>query len=169
MSDLMHSAIRLQTAQPEDEDFLAQVYASSREEELAQVAWNDHQKAAFLKSQHEAQHHHYRAYYPNADFDLILLDGERIGRIYVDRRIEEIRLMDIALLPEFRNRGIGTKLIRDLMDEATRSQKFIGLHVEQFNRAYQLYTRFGFQDVEMRGIYMFMTWTASKEEKNDAR
>ena len=165
MSDLMHSAISLRTAQPEDEDFLAQVYASSREEELAQVAWSDEQKAAFLRSQHEAQHHHYRAYYPNADFDLILLDGEPIGRIYVDRRAEELRLMDIALLPEYRNRGIGTLLIRALMQEAVSSQKFIGLHVEQFNRAYQLYTRFGFRDVEMRGIYMYMTWTASKEEE----
>ncbi len=165
MLNSIHPQITLRAAQPEDEEFLAQVYASSREEELSVVTWTEAQKAAFLRSQHEAQHSHYHTYYPDANFDLILLDGVQIGRIYVDRRVEELRLMDIALLPDYRNRGIGTKLIRDLMDEAAASQKFIGLHVEQFNRAYQLYQRLGFRDVEMRGIYMYMTWTPNESSE----
>jgi ribosomal protein S18 acetylase RimI-like enzyme len=78
---------------------------------------------------------------------------------------EEIRLMDIALLPAYRNQGIGTRLMHDLLEEAETSHHFIGLHVEQFNRAYQLYQRLGFRDVEMRGIYMYMTWTAANSER----
>lgn len=155
--------ITLSAAQVKDEGFLYQVYASTRQEELAQVPWTELQKTEFLKSQHHAQHHHYHTYYPDANFDLILLDGQPIGRLYIERGAEELRLMDIALLPNYRNQGIGTALIQDLLEEAKHHQQFIGLHVEQFNPAYRLYERFGFRDVELRGIYMYMTWAATTE------
>lgn len=154
--------ITLAPAQASDEPFLYQVYASTRQEELAQVPWTPLQKTMFLTSQHQAQHTHYHAYYPEATFDLILLDGQPVGRIYIRRGVEELRLMDIALLPEYRNQGIGTSLIQALLDEVTERQQFIGLHVEQFNPAYRLYQRLGFQDVEIRGIYMYMTWMPEK-------
>jgi ribosomal protein S18 acetylase RimI-like enzyme len=152
--------ISLQRAQAADEGFLYQVYASTRQEELAQVPWTPLQKSLFLRRQHQAQLSHYRTYYPTATFDLILVQDHPAGRIFIQRGVEEIRLMDIALLPAYRNQGIGTLLIRDLLKEAEANHQFIGLHVEQFNRAYQLYQRLGFRDVEMRGIYMYMTWMA---------
>ncbi|MBL8254137.1 MAG: GNAT family N-acetyltransferase, partial [Candidatus Competibacter sp.] len=108
----------LRAIQPEDRDFLFRVYASTRAEELALTGWDETQKQAFLAQQFEAQHHHYQTHYQGARFDLILLDGEPVGRLYVARWREEIRIMDIALLPDHRNCGIGGGLLRDLLEEA---------------------------------------------------
>ena len=92
----------------EDEGFLYRVYASTREEELAQTDWDDAQKEAFLKMQFYAQHKYYVEQFNKANFDVILLDDEAIGRLYLDRRKAELHILDIALLPAYRNRGIGS-------------------------------------------------------------
>ena len=107
----------LRVIQPEDRDFLFRVYAGTRAEELALTDWDETQKQAFLAQQFEAQHHHYQTHYQGARFDLILLDGEPVGRLYVARWKKEIRIMDIALLPDYRNRGIGRKFVDTLKIE----------------------------------------------------
>ena len=99
---------------PDDMDFLHRVYRSTREEELKLVDWTEAQKAAFVAHQFHAQHEHYQTHYTGATWDVILADGEPAGRLYVARWAEEIRIVDIALLPGFRNRGIGARLFRDL-------------------------------------------------------
>lgn len=143
----------------EDRDFLRCLYASTREQELAQVTdWSAEQKEAFLAQQFEAQHHHYQKYYPEASFDLILDDGEPIGRLYVSRWEREIRLVDVALVPEARGRGIGTELLRDLLAEGERSGKTVSIHVERFNPALRLYRRLGFREIEEKGPYFLMEW-----------
>ena len=91
----------------EDQDFLRRLYASTRQEELAAVPWSEEEKAAFLQMQFRAQHTYYKQQFPEAQFDIILQDHHPIGRLYVDRRPEEIRLIDIAFLPEYRGQGIG--------------------------------------------------------------
>lgn len=144
---------------PEDHDFLHRLYASTREEELATVVdWTAEQKAAFVRQQFEAQHHHYQTYYPEASFDLVLLDGEPVGRLYVARWTREIRLVDIALAPAARGRGLGTALLRDLLAEGERSGKAVSIHVERFNPALRLYRRLGFREVEEKGPYFLMEW-----------
>lgn len=148
--------------QPEDGEFLYQVYASSREEELAQTDWSDLQKEQFLRWQFQLQHTHYQQYYPNASFDLLLMGETRIGRQYIDRTPDEIRLMEISLLPAYRGQGIGTRLLQALLTEGRQTRRVIGLHVEQFNPAYRLYKRAGFTEVEQQGIYMYMIWTPEK-------
>lgn len=143
----------------EDHDFLRRLYASTRDEELAQVTdWSAEQKEAFLSQQFEAQHHHYQKYYPEASFDLILDDGEPIGRLYVSRWEREIRLVDVALAPEARGRGIGTSLLRDLLAEGERTGKTVSIHVERFNPALRLYRRLGFREIEEKGPYFLMEW-----------
>lgn len=157
----MHN-ITLRPIQPEDMEFLYQLYASAREAELAQTDWTDQQKEQFLRWQFGLQHTHYQTYYPNASYDVLMLDSTPIGRQYVDRVPGEIRLMEITLLPQYRGQGIGTQLLQELLSEGRQSQSRVSLHVEQFNRAYQLYKRTGFTEVEMQGVYMYMIWTPEK-------
>src|ERR1044072_2359527 len=106
-----------------DQEFLVGVYASTRAAELAQVAWDDSQKDAFIRWQYAMQKQEYEARYPSARYDIILVNGAPAGRIWVGSDDKEIRLLDIALLREFQNRGVGTQLLRQLMDEATRTNK----------------------------------------------
>jgi ribosomal protein S18 acetylase RimI-like enzyme len=96
----------------------------------------------------------------DASFDLILLDGQPVGRLYVARWSDEIRIVDIALLPAYCNRGLGTTLVRALQGEAAASGKPLRIHVERFNPALRLYERLGFRLVEDRGVYLFLEWRA---------
>lgn len=143
----------------EDLPFLRRLYASTREEELAVLDWSEEEKASFLAMQFEAQHRHYQQHFPDARFELLLLDGEPIGRLYVDRHEEEIRLIDIALLPDQRGKGMGTPLIQELLDEAEAGGRSVRIHVERFNPALRLYERLGFRKVEDVGVYFLMEWT----------
>ncbi|MBV9280115.1 MAG: GNAT family N-acetyltransferase [Chloroflexi bacterium] len=151
-------AVTLRPAGEEDEGFLYAVYASTREEELAVTGWSEAQKEAFLRMQFAAQHRHYHTYYPEADYQVILVDGRPAGRIYVARQQDEILLIDIALLPAYRSGGIGTGLIGDLLAEARGSGRPVRLHVEPFNRALRLYQRLGFSRIGEQGLYWLMEW-----------
>jgi GNAT superfamily N-acetyltransferase len=149
-------AHRLRPAGAEDRDFLLQVYASTREEELRLVDWSAEQKAAFVQQQFEAQDAYYREHYHPATFDVIEAEGQPAGRLYVARWEDEIRIMDIALLPEHRGRGIGTALLRELLDEGKRDGKRVSIHVELHIPARRLYERLGFVPVEERGLYLLL-------------
>ncbi|HKG26664.1 MAG TPA: GNAT family N-acetyltransferase [Thermomicrobiales bacterium] len=150
--------LTLRPATPADRDLLSRIYASTREEEIALTDWTQPQIDAFLTQQFTAQDTHYRAHYPGAVFNLILLDDEPIGRLYLHRRPAEIRIMDIALLPPYRNRGLGTTLLRTLQTEAASAAKSLTIHVEQFNPALRLYTRLGFHPIAEHGVYLLMEW-----------
>jgi len=148
--------ITLRPIRASDEEFLYGVYASTRQEELAQTGWSEEQKASFLRQQFEAQSRYYREHYAGAEFSVILSDGRPAGRLYVARWPGEIRIVDIALLPERRNRGIGTKLLEDLIAESEASGKPLSIHVERFNPALRLYERLGFREVADKGVYFLM-------------
>jgi ribosomal protein S18 acetylase RimI-like enzyme len=148
--------VALRPVKPGDEAFLYRVYASTRGAELALVDWSEAQKAAFLRQQFDAQSSYYREHYPEAAFDVILSDGRPVGRLYVARWPEEIRIVDVALLPEHRGLGIGTRLLRDLISESEASGKPLSIHVERFNPALRLYERLGFRKKADRGVYLLM-------------
>ena len=120
------------------------------------VPWTDADKDAFLRMQFEAQDRWYREQMPDASFDIVLVEDEPAGRLYVDRREDEIRIVDIALLPEYRNRGIGGTLLGDLVAEADRVGKPLTIHVERFNRARRFYERLGFREIADRGVYLLL-------------
>jgi ribosomal protein S18 acetylase RimI-like enzyme len=149
----------LRHVQPGDEPILFQIYAGTRLSELALLGWSADEQAAFLRQQFDAQHQHYHEHYAGADFQLILLGDRPIGRLYVACWPGELRLVDIALLPEYRNAGLGTRLIRDLLDEAALAFKPVRLHVEPSNPALRLYQRLGFVKISDRGLHWFMEWT----------
>lgn len=148
--------ITLRPSTPGDEAFLQRVYASTREAELALVDWDDVQKAAFLDMQFNAQHRYYHEHYPDAAFQVIVADDQPVGRLYVDRWPDEIRIIDIALLLEWRNAGIGTALLESVLREASQAGKPVRIHVERFNPAMHLYQRLGFAMVGEHGIYYLM-------------
>jgi ribosomal protein S18 acetylase RimI-like enzyme len=144
----------------DDLTFLARLYASTRMEELAVTDWSDAQKAAFLQMQFDAQHAHYRKHYAGSDFFVIERGGTVIGRLYLARWADEHRIIDIAFLPEHRGSGLGTALLRDLLDEAARAGKAVTIHVEKFNPAQTLYRRLGFAPVGEEGAYDLMRWNS---------
>jgi ribosomal protein S18 acetylase RimI-like enzyme len=152
-----------------DFDFLADVYASTRREELAPVPWPEEQKRAFLRWQFEAQHQYYREYYPHCEFLIVeKVNGgppEPIGRLYVDRWPDQIRLVDIALLPNHRGQGFGGALLRSIIAEGAASGLPVTIHVEANNPAMALYRRLGFRHVNSNGIYYLMRWDASPSKQ----
>jgi ribosomal protein S18 acetylase RimI-like enzyme len=154
--------ITLRPIGPDDMELLLRVYRSTREEELAMVVdWTDEMKDAFVLQQFSAQHAWYQEHYVGATFDVILIDGVPAGRLYVHRRPDEIRLVDITFLPELRQGGLGTSILRDLLAEGAAAGKPVTIHVEVYNPAMRLYERLGFQPVEERGPYRLMKWSPS--------
>ncbi len=154
--------ITLRTATGADREFLCRVYAASREDEMALVSWDAAQKDAFLRMQFAAQDQYYREHYVTAHFQVILCDGEPVGRLYVDRWPDEIRVMDIAVLPSYRGKGIGTFLMSQILAEGERAGLRVSIHVEQFNPAQHFYTRLGFRITDTHGLYYLMEWTPAR-------
>ncbi len=153
--------VSLRPTVAEDEAFLLAVYSSTRADEIAQVPWSEAQRAAFLQMQFTAQQRHYQAHFPKATHDVILFDKQPAGRLYVDRRDDEIRILDIALLPDYRKRGIGFALIKALMNEAAEADKPLAIHVESFNASRQLFERLGFLPIEDDGLNLLYEWRSS--------
>ena len=143
-------------AQPDDEPFLYELYASTRTEEVDAFGWDAAQQEMFLKLQFAAQRQHYDIAYPDAEHRIILFKGRAAGRMLVFRSDREIVLVDIALLPGHRGAGIGAALIRGLIDEAEAMGLPLRLHVEKRNRAARLYERLGFSLIGETGVYYEM-------------
>ena len=151
--------VALRPVRASDEPFLLGVYAGTRAEELALVPWPPEQKAAFVAQQFAAQTAHYAQRYAGMSADVILLDDEPAGRLLVARWADEIRIVDISILPEGRGRGAGTVLLRQLLDEAAAVGKRLSVHVERKNRVVGLYERLGFRPVGEHGVvYLRMEW-----------
>lgn len=157
MSD--HDPITLRPAAPEDEALLFRLYASTREEELAPLPWDEAMRDAFLRMQFDAQRTHYRRFYPNSEHSIILRDGVAAGRLWVERNEKEIRILDIALLPEHRGHGVGAELFRRHIREAEQVGRPLRHSVEKNNlRAMRFYERLGFVVFEDLGGYKHMEW-----------
>ena len=152
--------VELRPISESDNEFLLSVYASTREDELAQAEWVEGQKEMFLRWQFDMQRREYETRFPDADYRVIVVDQQPAGRIWVGSDDEQIRLLDIALLPDFQNRGVGTALIRRLQNEAERAGKPLRHMVFVLNNnADRFYERLGFKKIEDFGAYKHMEWT----------
>ena len=150
--------VALRPAGDEDREFLFDVYAATRTDELAQVPWSDEQKRAFLWQQFEAQDHEYRRAYPDGVFSVIELSTNRVGRLYLRHGASDTRIIDLALLPGYRGWGIGSRILGDLAREADQARRSLSIHVEVFNTgARRLYERFGFALAEDKGVYLLLS------------
>ena len=160
MTALDFASIRLRPATPGDTEFMADLYASTRAEEMNLVAWSDDEKRAFLRSQFDAQTAHYEKHYAKAERWIIEDGGVRIGRLFLHYLPDDLRIVDIALVPDVRGRGIGGELLRKLLDDAARNGRSVSIHVERYNPALRLYERLGFRHVDEHGVYYLMKWTS---------
>ena len=157
--------VALRPATPTDRDFLVALFRTTREDELSITGWDEAAKAAFVELQFAAQDQSYRLAYPAGRFDVVERDGRRIGRLSTVRLADEIRIVDIVLLPDERGAGIGTALIDAVLAEAGSLGLAVRLHVEPWNPARRLYERLGFVGVEQRGFHELMERPAAGQLK----
>lgn len=139
-------------------DIAVACYGSTRELELAVVPWTVEQKLAFIRMQFNAQQADYQSRYPAAEHLIIEVDHQPVGRLYLARLEDSIRILDLTILPEQRNRGIGTRIIKDLIAEAQAADQAVRIYVESFNPSLRLFERLGFAPVEERGVHHLMEW-----------
>jgi GNAT superfamily N-acetyltransferase len=151
-------SITLRDELPEDGPHLFALYASTRAEEMAAVSWTIEQKLAFLQMQFDAQRTFYKEKYPSATYQVIVDSNVAVGRLYVLRRAELIRILDITLVPEKRSEGVGTQLIKRLLEEGTRSHRPVQVYVETFNPCLGLFERLGFSRRAEEGINYLLEW-----------
>jgi ribosomal protein S18 acetylase RimI-like enzyme len=142
MQDTM--TISLRPYQEYDRDFLFKLYASTRADEIAPFGWPPAQQEAFLRMQFTAQQQWYTMSYAQAEHHIVEQDGVPIGRLMVSRKPPAAVLVDIALLPEHRGKGIGGGLVRDLIQQCNREKFPLRLQVLKTNPAQRLYERLGF-------------------------
>ena len=159
------TSVTLRSVTPEDEEFLLAVYASTRAEELAQVNWAPGQKELFVRWQFDLQRRDYDARYPNARYQVVLVNDLPAGRIWVGADETQIRLLDIGLLEEFQNRGVGTFLLPQLIAEAVAAKKPLRHMVFMLNNnAHRFYERLGFVEIEDVGGYKHMEWRGMEDQ-----
>jgi ribosomal protein S18 acetylase RimI-like enzyme len=151
----------LRPATDADYDFMRNLYAATRAEEMERFPFDETQKRVFLDQQFAAQFEHYGIHYPTCERNIIERNGAPIGRIWIDEWRDQIRIVDIALVPEHRGGGIGSDLLHRVLDRGTAAGKPVTIHVEAFNPALALYRRLGFEQVDTNGVYFLMRWTPS--------
>jgi ribosomal protein S18 acetylase RimI-like enzyme len=151
--------IALRRVLESDDEFLLKVYGSTREQELAQAPWTAEQKQQFVRMQFEAQKIHYAAQHPAAAHMIISVEGEAAGRLYLDHSGEDFHILDLTLLPEYRNRAAGSMLLGHIMTEAKEAGKPVTIYVETFNPSLRLFERLGFMAVQEEGFHLLMRWS----------
>ena len=157
--------LALRTVTVADDPFLVALYESTRADELDQAVWAEGQREAFVRWQFDMQRREYETRFPDARYQLVVIDGEPAGRIWVGQDEEQIRLLDIALLPQFQRRGAGTILLRELMKEADAAEKFLRHMVFVLNNdAHRFYERLGFVVIEDLGAYKHMEYRAGNNQ-----
>ncbi len=151
-------SLRKHTA--DDLPFMLALYASTREAELAMTNFSTQEKQVFIGHQFNAQYQHYLQHYNSEAFDIIELDGKAVGRLFVDHWSKEIRIVDIALIPEYQKQGLGSYLFKQVFAQAKACDKSVTIHVEHNNPAKKLYQKLGFElKSKTNDIYLLMQWT----------
>lgn len=145
---------------------LCEIYGSTRTEELEKgTNWTDEIKKRFIEQQFFAQHEYYQKNYIGAKFYIIKKDHVTIGRLYIDYHFEKrgIRIIDIALLPNWRNKNIGSSILKEVLKKAALNKQNVSIHVESFNPAMELYKRLGFEKIsETNGVYHLLEWSPQR-------
>lgn len=168
--------VSLRLATPEDAAFLFALYASTRMEEFAVLGWEKAHIEPLLQMQFQAQRQSYTLQFPNANNQIILLNGLAVGRILLDGislpdavigpiagSATPVHLIDIAILPAYRCQGIGTRLLRELQSAAARAGRPVTLNVLATNPALRLYQRLGFAITGQDDLYSHLIWAPEKQ------
>src|SRR5271170_5782120 len=159
---MLESRVTLRNATPDDMEFLVRLYFDTRRLEVAAWGWAPQQQELFLRMQFDAQSRSYRSAFPDAIDHIVCLDSAAVGRMLVTHEPSATRLIDIALLEEHRDRGIGTGLLRELLQECETQGHPLRLQVLQGNPAIRLYQRMGLVEFNADPMYVQMEWTPSQ-------
>lgn len=146
--------------QDTDTAFLLALYATTRAAELELAPWSAAEKSAFVDMQFQAQRQHYHTHYPDAEWLVVSCKDTQVGRLYLESWPSEIRIIDIALIPDWRGQGLGTHMMRDVMSIAAARNIGVGIHVESASPAIRLYSALGFEKIEDKGVYQLMRWNS---------
>jgi len=155
---VLQHRLSLRPVRTDDEGFLFRVYSSTRADEISKLPWNDNQRNSFMQMQFTAQCTDYSRRFPDGEHQIIILEDQCAGRLYIARNKDEIRILDIALLPEYRNKGIGKSIIEGLTREASETHRPIRIYVERNNRALNLFECIGFMVVQDIGTHFLLEW-----------
>jgi ribosomal protein S18 acetylase RimI-like enzyme len=142
----------------DDLPFIERLYASTRAEEMAMTGWPEAFQRQFIAQQQFAQSRQLELNHPGAEWLIIERGGEPVGRLYVEDRDSDLWLVDIALMPETRGAGIGTAVLRDLLEQGREAGKPVGLTVFKANKARHLYAKLGFVATRETEVYDEMVW-----------
>lgn len=157
VSNKSQRSIGLRPATSSDAPLLLEIYTSTRADEMALVPWwTGEQKASFVQMQSDAQHKHYRNNYPQAQYLIVTVNDRPAGRLYLAEKESELRILDLTLLPDERNQGVGSYLLNRLIEDSTAKKKALEIHVENFSPALRLLERLGFVNAQENGIYFLM-------------
>lgn len=164
MTESNSPTISLRPVSTDDQELLLAIYASTRADELALVSWwTDEQKAGFVKLQSDAQHAHYRTTFPQAEYSVIIVNDRPVGRLYTAELDEELRVLDLTLLPKSRNSGVGSFLLNRLLEQSRGMGKSLTIYIESFSPSLQLLERLGFKKAGENGLYFLMQHAAGTE------
>ena len=168
MTELTNDKILLRPVVDDDREFLLRVYECSREIELAVVPWDAAMKRAFVVHQFDAQTSHYSTEYPESRHYVIELSetSEPVGRLYVNRTNEQISILDITVLNDFRRRGVGSVVVGDLVEEARSTGRSVQVYVETFNPSKLFFTKRGFTVEGDDGVNVRLVWRINKGDGN---
>ncbi|MBN6186366.1 GNAT family N-acetyltransferase [Aneurinibacillus sp. BA2021] len=156
---MFEHVVTLRTVEEVDETILLHLFFNSSPD-LQSMPIPDDIKNVLVRQQFLAEQHFLKTHFPDADVCVISLNGHIIGRLNMHRGQKAYRILAMALLPEFRNRGIGRKLLEDILQEAANCKKKVCLQVAWHNgSARALYEQLGFKVVEDKGVYYEMQWT----------
>ena len=150
---MISASSNLTSVTSSDESFLAELYASTRAEEMVLVPWSGEQKQVFLRMQFEAQDRYYRERYPNASFDLIKINDCPVGRLYLAELADEIRIIDLAFLPAHFDAGVFVSLIEEILQKGAQVRKPVRLYLEFNNPQTEIFVRLGFRKIAEDGVY----------------
>jgi ribosomal protein S18 acetylase RimI-like enzyme len=157
-------SVSLREVCADDAPLLLALYASTREAEMAMVAWTAEQKRAFVEMQFAAQRQSYANSYPNADHCIVCADGEPAGRIYLSRTDGRLHIVDITIAPERRNQGIGSEVLAGIIAEADAHGKPVSIYVESFNPSLRLFERLGFGVASVDGYLLKLERPATRPD-----
>jgi ribosomal protein S18 acetylase RimI-like enzyme len=165
MATVNPADISLRPATAGDEPFLKRVQRSARHWEFAPLLQSGEVELyhKVMEQQYDSQHRFYFACYDQAHYGIIQWTDQPIGRLYVDYRDDEVRVLDIAILPDYRGRGIGRIVMTGLCLEAAMRRKPVRLSVHYLSRALRFYRGLGFRQIGIEGPSYLMEWRQSNE------
>lgn len=167
--DLLGSIACLRACTEADDAFVYDVFSTTWESEVAALP-NQNLAQHVLRIQHIAQERRFASQYPALQRYIVVQDGEPAGRLYVHESASLLEVVDLTLMPRFRDHGIGTGIFHQLFEHATSEGQTIALRVERRNeRATMLYSQLGFDLVSVDDLDNYFEWTPAgvKEDRVD--